>query len=58
MNEEQKEKLKSAIAINQKFDLKTSNQSNIYKGRKYKEFNKIKDNIPIHTLNGKMKLYS
>lgn len=58
MNEEQKEKLKSAITINQKFDLKTSNKSNIYKGRKYKDFNKIKDNIPIHALNGKMKLYS
>lgn len=58
MNEEQKEKLKSAITINQKFDLKTSNKSNIYKGRKYKDFNKIKDNIPKGLIDGKMTIES
>lgn len=43
MNKEDEKEvtLKSAININQKFDLKTSSQSNIYKGRNYKDFNKL-----------------
>ena len=46
-NEKEKEKLtlKSIISVNEKYDLKTSMIGNIYKGRNYKHFNKIKDNL-------------
>lgn len=47
-NQQEEEKhltLKSLISINRKFDFKTSKMGNIYKGRNYKNFNKIKDNL-------------